>query len=143
MAIVKQDLVKTQKRYVTLLNFIDDESSTYELGVTGSAFDGIGGITGERFVAGITNNTAALSKITWQIGPGSISLEWAGSPGITAIQLYEDGGEINLERTTLKNNATQPTGILRVSPSTGISGTVLLEFVHASGSVTPPGYLGL
>ena len=143
MAIVKQDLVKTQKRYVTLLNFIDGESSTYELGVTGSAFDGIGGITGERFVAGITNNTAALSRITWTLSTGGLNLTWAGAPGATAMRLYGTNGEMNLERTTLKNNATQPTGILRVSPNTGISGTVLLEFVHASGSVTPPGYLGL
>jgi hypothetical protein len=142
MAIIKQDLVKTQKRYVTKVDF-SSETAMYELGVTGSAFDGIGGITGERFVAGITNNTAALSRITWTLSTGGLNLTWAGAPGATAMRLYGTNGEMNLERTTLKNNATAPTGILNITPTGTLSGTVLLEFVHASGSVTPPGYLGL
>ena len=143
---IKQDLVKTQKRYVTKVDF-SSESALYELGVTGSAFDGIGGITGERFVAGMTNNTAALSRITWTLSTGGstggLNLTWAGAPGATAMRLYGTNGEMNLERTTLKNNATAPTGILNITPTGTLSGTVLLEFVHASGSVTPPGYLGL
>jgi len=136
----RHDLVVTQKRLVTRVNF-QNESGAFTLGVTASAFDAIGGLTGPRFVAGITNDTAAISRITWSVS-GGLALTWAGAPGATAMWLYNTG-EMNLERTTLKNNATAPTGILTITPTATVTGSVLLEFVHASGSVTPPGYLGL
>lgn len=141
----RQDLVVTQKRAVTKLVF-NAETAAYSLGVTGSLFDGIGGITGERFVAGITNNTAALSRILWSnnVATQGYNLTWAGNPGGTAYVAYGTDGELNFEKFTINNNATNPTGILTITPIGGtVTGTVILEFVHRSGSVTPPNYLAL
>ena len=132
----KQDLVVTQKRYVTKIQF-DNEVTAYSLGLTASAFDAIGGITGEKFVQGITNNTAALSSIMWNanLATGGYNLTWAGVPGGTAMMLCGPHGDIRLERATIKNNATAPTGILTITPTATVTGTLILEFVHASGSV--------
>ena len=130
----KQDLVVTQKRYVTKIDFAA-ESTPFNLGITGSAFDPIGGVTGASMTRGITNNTAALSNITWNASTGFYTLAWAGGTTATATILGGLNGNIALERTTLKNNATTPTGILTITPSTTLTGTVILEFVHSSGSL--------
>jgi hypothetical protein len=144
----KQDLVVTQKRYMAKVQF-NNESTGLTFGITGSAFDGIGGLTGERFILGITNNTAALSRISWtsNSSTGGYSLQWNttnGAAGITAISVYGTDGERDFERVTIKNNDPSPFGTFRITPiAPTSSGTVIVEFVHASGSVTPPGYLGL
>jgi hypothetical protein len=130
----KQDLVVTQKRYVTKIQFNAD-TAAFNLGITGSAFDAIGGVTGESMVRGITNNTAALSSIIWNASANGYNLTWAGSPGMTAMMLFGLNGDIALERTTLKNNASTPTGILTITPTGALTGTVILEFVHSSGSL--------
>jgi len=138
----RQDLVKTQKRAVVKLGF-NNESAAYNLGVTGSLFDPIGGTTGEAFVRGITNNTAALSRIIWTASTGGYNLTWAGTAGATAFMAYGTDGVVDFERMTMINNATTPTGILTITPTTALTGTLILEVVQNSGSVTPPGYFSL
>jgi len=140
----RQDLVVTQKRAVTKLVF-NNESAAYTHGVTGSLFDGIGGSTGEAFVRGITNNTAALSRIVWSClgATAGYNLTWAGTPGGTAYIAAGVDGDLSFERFTIKNNATNPTGILTITPTATVTGTLILEFVQSSASVTPPGYLSL
>lgn len=132
----KQDLVVTQKRYVTKIQF-NNESAAFNLGIAGSAFDAIGGVTGEIMVRGITNNTAALSSIIWNASGATFGyhLAWAGGTGATAMSLFGPYGNITLERATLKNNAVSPTGILTITPTGTLTGTVILEFVHSSGSL--------
>jgi hypothetical protein len=144
----RQDIVVTQKRVVTKLNF-SAESGAFSLGLTGSLFDALAGLTNNTypsglpaslsnsFVAGITNNTAAISRIVWTSNSGTVgyNLTWAGSAGATAIVLYGNDGEHNFEKYTLRNNATGPTGILTITPTGTITGTLILEIVQSSGSV--------
>lgn len=145
---VKQNLVVTQKRVVTKLSF-NNESGSYSLGLTGSCFDALAGVTNESypaglpsalsnsFVAGITFSSAAISRILWTSTVAGVgyNLTWAGSQGATAIMLYGQNGEYNFEKLTLRNNATAPTGILTVTPTATTTGTLILEIVQSSGSV--------
>jgi hypothetical protein len=132
----KQDLVVTQKRYVTKIQF-NNESAAFNLGITASAFDPIDGLTDGRMTRGITNNTAALSSMIWNASGATFGyhLTWAGGTGATAMSLFGPNGNIALERATLKNNAVSPTGILTITPTGIVTGTVILEFVHSSGSL--------
>jgi hypothetical protein len=144
----RQDLVVTQKRVVTKINF-SAESGAFSLGLTASLFDALAGLTNNTypsglpsavsnsFVAGITNNTAAISRIVWtsSASTNGYNLTWAGSPGMTAMVLYGNDGEYNFEKFTLKNNATAPTGILTITPTASTTGTLILEIVQSSGSV--------
>lgn len=142
---VRQDLVVTNKRSVVKLDF-NNESGTYVLGVTGSLFDPIGGLTGAQFVSGITSNTAAISKIIWSSSSSTVgyNLIWDGATGATmAFRVYGSDGELNFEKFTLNNNAITPTGKLNVIPSSAVTGTLILEFVHASGSVVPTNYFAV
>jgi hypothetical protein len=147
----RQNLVVTQKRSVVKLNW-SAEAAGITLGVTGSLFDALAGMTNntypngvpasltDPFVAGVTNNTAAISRVLWTSNsasatPVGYNLIWAGSVGATAIVLYGNDGEHNFEKYTLKNNATGPTGILTITPTASITGTLILEIVQSSGSV--------
>jgi hypothetical protein len=128
---VKQDLVKTQKRYLTKLNFLG-ESSTYQLGVTGSAFTPTSPDNSyPNMVSGITNGTAAISRIIWTADPsatGGYTLVWDGVTGSTAAFLYGANGDLVLDRVTLRNDAGSPTGKLNITPRGTVTGTVLIEF---------------
>lgn len=138
----RQDLVKTNKRLVTKIQYAGDATS-FVIGLTGSAFDPIGGTTGERFVAGITNNTAAISRIIYNTSSlaNAIVGTWNASSGATSTAFIVTGsGTWDLERSTLNNNVQNPSGTLTVAPLGAISGSVIIEFVHKSGSVTPANY---
>lgn len=144
----RQNLVVTNKRSVVKLTW-SGENGSFSLGVTGSLFDAAAGMTTnaypsglpasltDPFVAGVTNNTAAISRILWTSASSTTgyNLTWAGSAGATAIVLYGNDGEHNFEKYTLKNNATGPTGILTITPTAAIVGTLILEIVQSSGSV--------
>jgi len=130
MAITRQDLVTTQRRYVTKVNFIADATST-SFGVTGSAFDAIGGADGQPFVSGITANRATLSKVLWTANANGYALKWGPNTasGATAMYLYGNNGEFTFERCTLRNNAGTPDGTFHIVPTGTVTGTVIMEFV--------------
>lgn len=140
---VKQDLVVTQKRLVTKIQF-NGEATGITFGITGSAFDNYGGFTGDSLVRGITNNTAALSRILWTASANGYSLQWnttGGAAGMTAMSLYGSDGEHNFEKQTLRNNDPAPFGTFRITPTGTVTGTVILEFVHNHNSTSLGTYL--
>lgn len=142
---VKQDLVVTQKRLVTKIQF-NGESTGLTFGITGSAFDNYGGLTGDLLVRGITNNTAAISRILWsaQSSTAGYSLQWnttGGAAGVTAMTVYGTDGEHNFEKTTLRNNDPAPFGTFRITPNGIVTGTMILEFVHNHNSTSLGTYL--
>lgn len=150
-ASIKTDLVITKNRYVALLNF-SGAPQAFVLGLTNTAFDAIGGETGERIFAqsGITNNSAEITRIMYTTGGPSIGirLHWGqqghGS-GLTAFMCQGQVGDFNFERMAIKNTATGPSGTLVVSSYGGspAQASLLIEFAVGSGSITPPGYLSL
>ena len=128
---IKQNLVVTQKRNVTKINF-NGETAPYVLGITGSAFDAIGGADGAPFVSGITNGTATISKLIWSVNGATSGfiLTWGptGPTGATAMSIYGSNGEFLFEKMALHNDAIQPNGTLVISPQTSVIGTLIIEF---------------
>ena len=126
----RQDLVTTQRRYVTKVNFFA-ESTAVSFGITGTAFDAIGGADGQPFVSGITANRATLSKVLWTANANGYTLKWGPdtASGATAIALYGTNGEFAFERCTLRNNAGTPDGTFHIKPTGTVTGTVIMEFV--------------
>jgi len=128
----KQNIVVTQRRHVAKINFAN-ESATYTFGLTGSAFDAIGGANGAPFIAGITAATPSLSKVLWTANGATFGYHLKFGPdtsnGITAMSLYGANGEFSFERLTIKNNAPVPDGNFLIIPTATVTGTVILEFV--------------
>jgi len=152
-ASVKTDLVITKNRYVVSLNF-NGAGQAFVIGLTNTAFDAIGGETGERIFAqsGITNNSAEITRILWSlssINAAQLQLHWGQeghAKGPTAFLCQGQVGDFNFERMAIKNTATGPSGTLVVSTSAGgtpIPASILIEFAVGSGPITPPGYLSL
>lgn len=158
MAVSRQNLVVTQKRAVVKLNFTNDSpngnTGTYALSVTGNLFDAFTGITSStfptglsdvyanKFTAGVTANTAAISRIIWTSNgtTNGYVLSWAGlapgSTGVTAIALVGNNGIYDFEKLTLRNNNPFPSGILAINTlGTTQTGTLILEIVQSSGTV--------
>lgn len=128
----KQNLVTTQRRHVAKINF-NSESSAYTFGLTGSAFDAIGGADGVPFIAGITAQTPSLSRVVWTANGATFGYHLKFGPdtssGTTAMSVFGTNGEFAFERMTIKNDATTPNGIFHVKPTATVTGTVILEFV--------------
>lgn len=127
----KQNLVVTQKRNVTKINF-NNESAAYVLGITGSAFDAIGGADGVPYIAGVTSNTASITKLIWSVNGATSGfvLTWgpAGASGATAMGIFGSNGEFLFEKMSLRNNAVDPNGTLIITPQTTVIGTLIIEF---------------
>lgn len=128
----KQNLVTTQRRFVAKVNF-GNESAGLSFGITGSAFDAIGGADGQPFVKSITANTANLSKVIWTSNGSTFgyNLKWGPNTanGATAMSVFGTNGEFLFERMTVRNDAGTPDGFFHVIPTATVSGTVILEFV--------------
>jgi len=127
MAYQEQTIVGTQKRLVKKFQ-LSAHGTGISFGVTGSAF--ANGLTGDviAMTDGITADTAKLASIKSSCS-ARYTLTWAGSPGATAFDSAAAGNiDFMFERFTIPNNATTPTGIMTITPST-VTGTIILEFV--------------
>ena len=127
MPYTEQTLVGTQKRLVKKFQ-LSAQSSAINFGVTGSAF--ANGLTGDviAMTDGITASTAKLASIK-SACTARYTLTWAGTPGATAFDSAAAGNiDFMFERFTIPNNATTPTGVMTITPST-VTGTIILEFV--------------
>jgi len=163
--LTKIDLVKTHRRVVKqiVFNAWDDglaagggdvitdypDSAVGIIGITGSAFDPIGGSDGEKFVSSITGSTAKLSRISWSFTPTNVvglyfldSQYYVPEPTDAGLSLVLCGqeGEFNFEKMTLGQNgflvdpmdsSYEPAGAIWLSDLGGepITGVVRMEFV--------------
>ncbi len=128
MAYTEQTLVGTQKRLVKKF-LVNSHSTAISFGVTGSAF--ANGLTGDviAMTNGITANTAKLAAIKSSCNDRYL-LTWAGNPGATAFDSASSGTlDFIFERFTIPNNATTPTGVMSITPTGTVTGTIILEFV--------------
>jgi hypothetical protein len=127
MSYTEQTLVGTQKRLVKKF-LLNSHNTSISFGVTGSAF--ANSLTGDviAMTDGITATTAKLASIKSSCS-NRYTITWAGSPGATAFDSAAAGNiDFVFERFTLPNNATTPTGVVTIAPST-VTGTIILEFV--------------
>lgn len=127
---VTQNLVVTNRRLVKKVDF-NNESVGVTFGITGSAFNSSGLAADLIFTDGITNSTAALSKVHWTASAGGYVMNWDPntSSGATAMALYGLNGEFLFEKMTVHNSAPTPNGLFRITPTTTVTGTVIVEFV--------------
>lgn len=129
---IKQNIVTSQRRHVAKIDF-SAESASLTFGLTGSAFDAIGGSDGVPFIAGITAQTPALSRVLWTANGATFGYHLKFGPddsnGATAMSIFGTNGEFSFERMTIKNKATTPDGVFHVKPTAVVTGTVILEFV--------------
>lgn len=111
-------IVKTNKRVVYATG-----STVSNVGITASAFCDYGTTDGRLLGegSGITNGTAAISKIV--SGSSSFSVSMSNQIVFTGSA----AGEYNFERYTLKPIGINPTGVFGITVTT--DGTVIVEFV--------------
>lgn len=127
MSYTEQTIVGTQKRMVKKFQ-LNAHPTAINFGITGSAF--ANGLTGDviAMTDGITAATAKLASIKSSCS-NRYTLTWAGTPGATAFDSAAAGNiDFMFERFTIPNNATTPTGIMTITPTT-VTGTIILEFV--------------
>jgi len=127
MAYQEQTIVGTQKRLVKKFQ-LSAHNSAINFGITGSAF--ANGLTGDviAMTNGITAATAKLASIKSSCS-ARYTLTWGGTPGATAFDSAAGGNvDFMFERFTIPNNATTPTGVMTITPTT-VTGTIILEFV--------------
>jgi len=163
-----QDLVRQNRRCVKhitisqyrLISNLDASLKTNDtlIGVTGSAFDPIGGFYGPAFVAGITNGSAKLSRVSWNFTPNdvgqdvpSMTLMWQdNSLGIdllkalptnnngkyNAVVMSGSNGDFSVEKFTISNPSTTPSGYLYLVHTSYDGNTLIPSSNYVSGSMT-------
>jgi len=126
--------------------------ATALIGVTGSSFNPYGSPTGDSYVANITGSTAKISRIKWSLSssqdPVPISLVFSesgdqfvdppsGNLSKIGFTISGSDGDLDFDRFSIKNTATNPSGSLYliysnydgVTPSPIVNGTIDIEFV--------------